>query len=120
MSGMRCALLAVLSGVLCGLLASQAPAADGAVPALLVQKRCNACHDLKSKVIGPPYLAIALRHAPRREVMVEVLARKILLGGGGSWGVVPMVPNDSVTPQQARAMAEWILSLAPAAARAAR
>lgn len=40
-----------------------------------------------------------------------VLARKIVLGGGGSWGLVPMVPNEHVTLDEARAMAEWILAL---------
>ncbi len=89
------------------------PAATPDIPALLVQKHCNACHDVKAKVIGPPYLAIALRHAADREVMVDVLARKIVLGGGGSWGNVPMVPNDSVTTEQAWAIASWILSLKP-------
>jgi cytochrome c len=43
--------------------------------------------------------------------MVDVLARKIVHGGGGSWGVVPMVPNQWVSLEEARAMADWILGL---------
>jgi cytochrome c551/c552 len=42
-------------------------------------------------------------------VTVDVLARNIVDGGGGSWGVVPMVPNQWVTVEEARLMAEWIL-----------
>lgn len=80
---------------------------------VLTQKRCNACHDTNAMLIGPPYTAIALRHSANRESMVEVLARKIVSGGGGNWGVVPMVPNDHVTLDEARAMAKWILSLPP-------
>jgi cytochrome c len=43
--------------------------------------------------------------------MTDVLARKIVRGGGGNWGSVPMVPNRWVTIDDARTMAAWILSL---------
>jgi cytochrome c len=81
----------------------------GDVAALITQKRCDACHDVTATRIGPPYAAIALRHRADKESMVEVLARKIVLGGGGNWGVVPMVPNEHVSLDEARAMARWIL-----------
>lgn len=84
-----------------------ASAAD--VPALMTQKRCDACHDATAARIGPPYAAIALRHRADKENIVDVLARKIIWGGGGSWGVVPMVPNDTVSLEDARAMVKWIL-----------
>jgi cytochrome c len=86
-------------------------AGDADIPELLVSRRCNACHVMTETLIGPPYQAIAARHSARAGVMEEVLARKIILGGGGNWGVVPMVPNEHVTPEEARAMARWILQL---------
>ncbi len=86
-----------------------APAFANDAAALLTQKRCDACHDVTATRLGPPYVAIALRHRADKENMVEVLARKIVLGGGGNWGVVPMVPNEHVTLDEARAMAKWIL-----------
>ncbi|MDH4110053.1 MAG: c-type cytochrome [Gammaproteobacteria bacterium] len=82
---------------------------DGA--ALVAEKRCVACHDETEVLLGPPYRAIAARHAAQADVMVEVLARKIILGGAGNWGVVPMVPNEHVSEDEARAMARWILAL---------
>jgi cytochrome c len=88
---------------------STAMAAD--VPALLAAKRCNACHEPKATLIGPPYAAIAVRHQANKDDMLEVLARKIMLGGGGSWGPVPMVPNEHVSLDEARAMAKWILNV---------
>jgi cytochrome c len=102
---------AVRVGTIAALLAlGGAQTAFGAdVPTLITQKRCDACHDLTAARIGPPYVAIALRHRADKEDMVEVLARKIVLGGGGNWGVVPMVPNEHVTLDEARAMAKWIL-----------
>lgn len=78
---------------------------------LVEQARCYACHDTRGVSLGPPYLAIAARHASRKDVMVDVLARKIVNGGGGNWGLVPMVPNQWVTIEEARLMAEWVLSL---------
>ena len=79
---------------------------------LVEQARCYACHETAEVSLGPPYVAIAARHAPRKDVMVDVLARKIVSGGGGNWGQVPMVPNQWVTIEEARLMSEWILSLA--------
>ena len=74
-------------------------------------KRCVACHELKRTLIGPSYEAIAARHSANRHLMVEVLAQKIIVGGAGNWGVVPMVPNEHVSLEEARAIAHWILSL---------
>jgi virginiamycin B lyase len=91
--------------------AANPPAAaepDGAQ--LFEQKRCYICHDRTRASLGPPLVAIAARHAPQREAMLDVLARKIVHGGGGNWGVVPMVPNQWVSPQEARVLAEWILA----------
>ena len=94
-------------------LLGSAPAFAADVPALLAAKRCNACHDANVTLIGPPYVAIAARHRSNKEDIVEVLARKIVLGGGGTWGLVPMVPNEHVSLDEARAMARWILEVQP-------
>jgi cytochrome c551/c552 len=45
--------------------------------------------------------------------MAEVLAQKIISGGGGNWGLVPMVPAPHVTLEEARLMAGWILDFVP-------
>jgi streptogramin lyase/cytochrome c551/c552 len=103
-----------------------APAATAAAPtsttsttapatgASLVQSsRCYACHQLKEPLIGPPYQAIAARYSANRDLMTQVLARKIVLGGGGNWGVVPMVPNEHVSATDAQAIARWILEQVP-------
>ncbi len=97
---------------------SVAPAsrADTAtLPAPLVAQRCNACHALTDALIGPPLIAVAARHSADadREVTVEVLAYKIVHGGGGNWGVVPMVANDHVSMDEARVLARLILALKP-------
>jgi len=96
------------------LLVGAAPAArtaEAAGASLFEEKRCYICHEMDKVALGPPLKAIAARHAARREVMAEVLARKIVHGGGGTWGVVPMVPNQWVTLGEARVLSDWILGL---------
>lgn len=88
---------------------SLAGAAESPGAQLFEVRRCYICHESDKASIGPPLKAIAAKHAARRDVMVEVLARKIVHGGGGAWGVVPMVPNQWVSLEEARVLASWIL-----------
>jgi cytochrome c len=101
------ALLATLGGPSLAVAADPPAATD--MPALLEQRGCHSCHHATETLIGPSYQAIAARHAPQKNVMVEVLATKIIVGGAGNWGVVPMVPSEHVSAAEARAMAAWIL-----------
>lgn len=80
------------------------------VPALLREKRCYLCHDASRQKLGPSYEAIGLAHGARKEIMVEVLALKVVNGGGGNWGVIPMIANRHVNIEEARLMAGWILT----------
>jgi cytochrome c len=80
------------------------------VPAFVVQARCVACHEEREARIGPPYFAIALRYAKADDTTVELLAQKIVSGGSGNWGQVPMVANPQVTLDQAREVVRWILA----------
>ena len=91
--------------------AAEPAAVDGA--ALAKANRCQSCHHATDVLIGPPWQAIAIRYAQDRAAMEPILARKIVLGGGANWGVVPMVPNEHVKPQDAAALARWILQQLP-------
>jgi len=93
------------------LLSPAARAADAPGAKLFDEKRCYICHEMDKVSLGPPLKAIAARHAARRDVMTEVLAHKIVHGGGGTWGVVPMVPNQWVSLGEARMLSGWILGL---------
>lgn len=92
------------------MLHAQAADMDGAK--LVQARRCYPCHNMTQTLIGPPYKAIASRHAKHKDIMVDVLAEKIIVGGGGDWGVVPMVPNEQVSRKEARVIAKWILDQA--------
>jgi cytochrome c len=68
---------------------------------------------MDSTLIGPPYTAIASRHSAEGPAAADILALKIMLGGGGSWGAVPMPPSQQVSLEEARAIASWILARRP-------
>jgi cytochrome c len=93
--------------------AGAAATAVAGMPALLERHRCVACHAASETLIGPPYVAIASRHAAGGAAAAEVLARKIMLGGGGSWGAVPMPPSQGLALADARALADWVLAQKP-------
>jgi len=80
---------------------------------LAAKQHCDECHAVQEVRIGPSFLAVALRYSVERAAAEERLARKIINGGAGNWGNIPMVPNERVSLEDARAIAHWILSLAP-------
>jgi len=86
---------------------SQGPAKD--MTALAQQKGCFACHDINTKKVGPAYKDVAKKFAGQPGA-VDELAKKIKNGGVGTWGQVPMPPQN-VTDEEAKELAQWILSL---------
>lgn len=76
---------------------------------LAKSKNCVACHHVERKMIGPPYKAMAERYG-KDESAIRLLSEKIVKGGGGNWGPMPMPPQPSVSPEEAEALVKWILS----------
>lgn len=103
------AIAAVLAGPT---LAIAADPAQGLSP-LAAKQHCDECHAIQEVRIGPPFQAVALRYATEGPAAEERLARKIINGGAGNWGNIPMVANERVSLEDARAIAHWILSLTP-------
>jgi cytochrome c len=95
--------------VLVLMLAAFATVPAVADPKLAEKKNCMACHALDQKVVGPPLKEVAKKYAGQPDASAK-LAAKIAKGGSGVWGDVPMPPND-VTPDEAKTLADWVLSL---------
>lgn len=76
---------------------------------LAQKKNCLACHAVDHKVVGPAYKEVATKYAGQKDAAAK-LADKIQKGGTGVWGQVPMPPNQ-VTPEEAKQLATWVLSL---------
>ena len=82
-------------------------AADG--EALFKSKPCVACHTVDNKMVGPSLKEVAEKNAGV-EGAAETLALHIKNGSSGVWGPIPMPPNP-VTEEEAKILAEWVLSL---------
>ncbi len=92
---------------------SEAPAGaqTAAVDAskLAQAKGCFACHDINTKKVGPAFKDVAKRFAGKPGIEEE-LTKRIKNGGVGTWGNVPMPPQN-VTDEEAKQLAQWVLSL---------
>ena len=75
---------------------------------LAKQKNCLACHTVDKKVIGPSYKDVAAKYAGQKDAS-DKLAQKIIKGGSGVWGAVPMPANPQVNEADAKALATWIM-----------
>jgi cytochrome c len=73
-------------------------------------KNCLACHSLENQVVGPAFKAIAAKYAGDKAAAAS-LATKIMAGGGGVWGAIPMPANPQVKEDEAKKLVAWILSL---------
>ena len=96
----------VAAAVAAGLL-SAAPAFASAD--LAKAKNCLACHAVDKKLVGPAYNEVAKKYAGQADAAAK-LAEKIQKGGTGVWGAVPMPPNPQVNADEAKKLAEWVLS----------
>jgi cytochrome c len=99
-----------LSWLLCGVLAAGASNAALANADLAKAKNCMACHSVQNKVVGPAFKDVAAKYAGQKGAE-DKLVQKVLKGGGGVWGTVPMPPNTQVSEAEARTLVKWILSL---------
>jgi len=77
--------------------------------ALAKAKNCMSCHALDKKLVGPAYKEVAAKYKGDAKAPA-MLAAKIKAGGKGTWGPVPMPPNN-VTPEEAGKLAAWVLAL---------
>ena len=108
----RCAPLvaALLSALPAAAMAADAGLRQGLSP-LAAHQHCDECHAMKEARIGPPFVAVAARYATEGDAAVNRVALKIINGGAGNWGAIPMVPNERISMDDARAIARWILTL---------
>ena len=77
---------------------------------LAQKKNCMACHALDKKVLGPAYKDVAAKYADQKDA-VAMLATKIQKGGVGVWGQIPMPANPQVSPDEAKQLATWVLTV---------
>jgi cytochrome c len=77
---------------------------------LLAKNDCLTCHRLDVKIVGPAYKDVAKKY-PATAANYEKLTQKVITGGTGVWGEVPMAPHPTVPAADVKKMVEYILSL---------
>ena len=86
-----------------------APAMAQDAQALAQSKNCMACHAVDKKLVGPAYKDVAAKYAGQNGAAAK-LADKVVKGGSGVWGPVPMPANPQVSAAEAKTLVTWILS----------
>lgn len=76
---------------------------------LAKSKNCMACHAAANKVVGPAYKDIAAKYAGQKDAE-DKLVTKVIKGGSGVWGPVPMPANNQLSEAEARTLVKWILA----------
>lgn len=73
-------------------------------------RNCMACHSVSAKVVGPAFKDVGAKYLGRKGAE-DKLVSKVLGGGYGAWGSVPMPSNPQVSEAEARVLVKWILAL---------
>ena len=92
------------------LLAAAAASPAFASADLAQKKNCMACHAIDKKLVGPAYKDVAAKYAGQAGA-AAALAQKVMKGGAGVWGPVPMPANAQDSEAEAKQLVAWVLSL---------
>lgn len=82
--------------------------------ALMSKSDCSTCHKVDTKSIGPAFKLVSAKYQKNPKA-IDYIAGKVLKGGSGVWGEVPMPAHSTMKESEAKQIAEWILSLSAGA-----
>jgi cytochrome c len=80
-----------------------------ASPDLAKAKNCMSCHAVATKLVGPAYKDVAAKYAGQKDAEAKLVG-KVLKGGSGAWGAIPMPANPQVSEAEAKTLVKWILA----------
>ena len=92
------------------LIAFTLPVFASADEELAKKSNCLACHKVDAKLVGPSYKEIAAKYSGADAATVDMLVEKVVKGGVGTWGQIPMPPNPLVKEEDAKILVEWVLA----------
>ena len=95
--------------MLCLVLSALASSSAMASADLAKAKNCMACHAVQNKLVGPAFKDVAAKYAGQKDAEAK-LASKVLKGGSGAWGAVPMPANPQVSEAEAKTLVKWVLA----------
>ena len=77
---------------------------------LIAKSDCLSCHKDDVKLLGPDYVDVAKKYDESAK-NIDFLSSKIIKGGAGNWGDIPMSPHPDLAKADAQEMVKYILSL---------
>ena len=72
-------------------------------------KNCMACHAVANKLVGPAFKDVAAKYAGQKDAEAKLVA-KVMKGGSGVWGAIPMPANPQVSEAETHTLVKWILA----------
>lgn len=72
-------------------------------------KNCMACHAVANKLVGPAFKDVAAKYAGQKDAESK-LVQKVIKGGSGAWGAIPMPANPQVSEADAKTLVKWVLA----------
>lgn len=78
---------------------------------LIAKSDCFTCHKVDEAYTGPTYRQVAEKYASQAPAIIPQLAEKVMKGGSGVWGQVPMLAHPNISQADAEAMVKYILLL---------
>lgn len=81
------------------------------MPMVAKKNGCANCHSIDKKVVGPGWQDIANKYKGDAGA-AATLSAKIVKGGGGVWGAVPMPAQPKLSEADTKELVEFILGLA--------
>jgi len=80
------------------------------MPELAKKYGCTNCHKIDKKVVGPGWQDVAAKYKGDAGAAAK-LSAKIIKGGSGNWGAIPMPANPKISDAEANELATFILGL---------
>jgi cytochrome c len=78
--------------------------------ALIGKSDCLTCHKIDEASTGPAYRDVANKY-PNDDNTITTLSEKIIKGGTGNWGQVPMVGHPLLSSDDAKQIVKYIMLL---------
>jgi len=78
--------------------------------ALIAGSDCLTCHKVDETSTGPAYRDVANKYTSD-DATINTLADKVIAGGSGNWGSVPMTAHATISKDDAKAMVKYVLLL---------
>lgn len=99
--------------LLCGISHAAQPISPheaAAAQELAKNSGCLSCHAAAEKIVGPAYFSVAEKYRTDKDAVAS-LAQSIQYGSKGKWGRIPMPPHPSLSSDDIKSLARWVLSV---------